>query len=53
MIQFSIMRHNQEWLIVKNGDNGTQTVVATCYLEHYAKTICDLLQQEENVKNES
>jgi hypothetical protein len=51
--QFSIMQHNQEWLVVKTGIAGTPLVVAACYLEHYAKTICDLLQTEENAKYES
>lgn len=48
--QFSIMQHNNEWLVVKTCVAGSPLVVATCYLEHYAKTVCDLLQKEEDAK---
>jgi hypothetical protein len=51
--QYSIMQHNNEWLVVKTCVAGTPLVVAACYLETYAKTISDLLQKQEDEKYES
>lgn len=42
--KFSVLRHNQEFLIVKE-TNGKSFVVATCYLEIVAERICELLQK--------
>ena len=47
--KFSVLRHNQEWLILKE-TNGKSFVVATCYLEIVAERICDLLREWQQKK---
>ncbi len=41
--KFTIMAHNQRYLIIKTSENGNPHAVAECYLEQTAVQICQLL----------
>jgi hypothetical protein len=41
--KFTIMLHNQRYLIVKTSEGGNPHVVAECFLEQVAAQICQLL----------
>ncbi len=41
--KFTIMAHNQRYLIIKASENGNPHVIAECFLEQVAAQICELL----------
>jgi hypothetical protein len=41
--KFTIMAHNQRYLIIKTSEHGNPHAVAECYLEQTAAQICQLL----------
>ena len=49
-VTFSILQHDRKWLVVKHPVAGAPLVVCECYLEHYARTIADLLVKAEAEK---
>jgi uncharacterized protein YlzI (FlbEa/FlbD family) len=44
--KFTIMLHNQKYLITKASENGNPFVVAECFIEQTAAQICELLTNE-------
>ncbi len=41
--KFTIMAHNQRYLIIKKSEGGSAHAVCECYLEQTAFQICELL----------
>jgi GTP cyclohydrolase FolE2 len=44
--KFTIMAHNQRYLITKTSEGGNPHVIAECFLEQVAAQICELLTNE-------
>jgi hypothetical protein len=44
--KFTIMAHNQMYLIIKTSEGGNPHAVAECYIEQTAVQICQLLTNE-------